>query len=193
MLTHNGSCRLGAKKNAVAWVQDAVVTSFSQFNLFKEPGKQDDTTAHQDHHHYIVIHNTSEKLNPKENTTSPRNQAYKGVKQASTKHRSVSEISNFEGKNRLKESLSLAEELLRVSSQWFFKYLENSLKKRSFFVKKEEANGKESILISLKAVNCWLDDLIKNRCEASEKVEELRKKLHQFLLKHIEYAIGETM
>nr|VDD00205.1 unnamed protein product [Brassica oleracea] len=107
---------LGAKKNAVAWVQDAVVTGFSQFNLFKEPGKQEDTTAHQDHHHYIVIHNTSEKLNPKENTTSPRNQAYKGVKQASTKHSSVSEISNFEGKNRLKESLSLAEELLRVSS-----------------------------------------------------------------------------
>ena len=60
-------------------------------------------------------------------------------------------------------------------------------------MKKEEANGKESILISLKAVNCWLDDLIKNRCEASEKVEELRKKLHQFLFKHIESAIGETM
>ncbi|CAF1711561.1 unnamed protein product [Brassica oleracea var. botrytis] len=184
---------LGAKKNAVAWVQDAVVTGFSQFNLFKEPGKQEDTTAHQDHHHYIVIHNTSEKLNPKENTTSARNQAYKGVKQASKKHSSVSEISNFEGKNRLKESLSLAEELLRVSSPWFFKYLENSLKKGSFFVKKEEANGKESILISLKAVNCWLHDLIKNRCEASEKVEELRKKLHQFLLKRIEYTIGETM
>jgi len=71
--------------------------------------------------------------------------------------------------------------------------LENSLKKGSFFVKKEEANGKESILISFKAVNCWLHDLIKNRCEASEKVEELRKKLHQFLLKRIEYAIGETM
>ncbi|CAF2049651.1 BnaA09g41940D [Brassica napus] len=117
-----------------------------------------------------------------------------GVKQPSTKHSSVSEISNSEGKkNRLKESLSSAEELLRVSSQWFFKYLENSLKKGSFFVKKEKANGKESILVSLKAVNCWLDDLIKNRCEASEKVEELRKKLHQFLLKHIESAIGETM
>ncbi|CAN6979455.1 unnamed protein product, partial [Brassica rapa subsp. trilocularis] len=117
-----------------------------------------------------------------------------GVKQPSTKHSSVSEISNSEGKkNRLKESLSSAEELLRVSSQWFFKYLENSLKKGSFFVKKEKANGKESILVSLKAVNCWLDDLIKNRCEASEKVEELRKKLHQFLLKHIESAIKETI
>ncbi|WZZ09634.1 hypothetical protein YC2023_095555 [Brassica napus] len=41
---------VGAKKNAVAWVQDAVVAGFSQFNLFKEPGKQEDTTAHQDHH-----------------------------------------------------------------------------------------------------------------------------------------------
>ncbi|KAH0915390.1 hypothetical protein HID58_029836 [Brassica napus] len=140
---------VGAKKNAVAWVQDA-------------------------------------KLNPKENTTSPRNQAYKGVKQPSTKHSSVSEIS----KNRLKESLSLAEKLSysEFQANGSFKYLENSLKKGSFFVKKEEANGKY-----LKAVNCWLDDLIKNRCEASEKVKELRKKLHQFLLKHIESATGETM
>ncbi|KAG5392179.1 hypothetical protein IGI04_022142 [Brassica rapa subsp. trilocularis] len=122
---------VGAKKNAVAWVQDAVVAGFSQFNLFKEPGKQEDTTAHQDHH----------------------------------------------CKNRLKESLSLAEKLSysEFQANGSFKYLENSLKK------------------GLKAVNCWLDDLIKNRCEASEKVKELRKKLHQFLLKHIESATGETM
>ncbi|KAJ0240260.1 Uncharacterized protein HA466_0229120 [Hirschfeldia incana] len=192
LLTHNGSCRSAAA--AAAWVQDAVVTGFSQFNLFKEPSQQEDTTARQDHHHYIVIQNSSEKLNPKENTASPRNQACKGVKLPSTRHRSVSEIcSSIEGKKRLKESLSLAEELLRVSSKWFFKYLENSLKKGSFSVKKEEANGKESLLVSLKAVNCWLDDLIKNRGEASEKVEELRKKLQRFLLKHIESAIGETM
>ncbi|CAN7032601.1 unnamed protein product [Brassica rapa subsp. trilocularis] len=43
-------CCSRSKKNAVAWVQDAVVAGFSQFNLFKEPGKQEDTTAHQDHH-----------------------------------------------------------------------------------------------------------------------------------------------
>ncbi|KAF8099484.1 hypothetical protein N665_0243s0047 [Sinapis alba] len=194
LLTHNGSCRSAAKKNAAAWVQDAVVTGFPQFNLFKETGKQEDTTAHKDHHHYIVIKNSSEKLNPKETTTtSPRNQAYKGVKLPSTRLRSVSVRCSLEGKNRLKESLSLAEELLRVSSQWFFKYLENSLKKGSFFVNKEEANGKESLLVQLKAVNCWLDDLIKNSSEASEKVEDLRKKLQRFLLKHIESAIGETI
>ncbi|CAN7018823.1 unnamed protein product, partial [Brassica rapa subsp. trilocularis] len=133
-----------SKKNAVAWVQDAVVAGFSQFNLFKEPGKQEDTTAHQDHHYLKVGENKVEKLNPKENTTSPRNQAYKGVKQPSTKHSSVSEISNFEGKNRLKESLSLAEKLSysEFQANGSFKYLENSLKKGSFFVKKEEANGK---------------------------------------------------
>ncbi|CAN6996684.1 hypothetical protein HID58_017887 [Brassica napus] len=190
---NNGSCRSAAMKNAAAWVQDAVVTGFSQFNLFKEPGKQDEAASPRDQHHYIVIHNSSEKLNPKE-TTSPRNQSYKGVKLTSTKHRSVSsERSNLEGKNRLKESLSLADELLRVSSQWFLKYLENSLKKGSFLVKKEEANGKESLVGHLKAVNCWLDDLISNRGEVSEKVEDLRKKLQRFLLRHIESAIGETM
>ncbi|KAF3555352.1 hypothetical protein F2Q69_00011545 [Brassica cretica] len=193
LLTHNGSCsRSAATKNAAAWVQDAVVTGFSQFNLFKEPEKQDDAAFPQDHHHYIVIQSSSEKLNPKE-TTSPRNQAYKGVKLPSTKHPSVSERSNLEGKKRLKESLSLAEELLRVSSQWFLKYLENSLKKGSFLVKKEEANGKESLIGHLKAVNCWLDDLISNRGEVSEKVEDLRKKLQRFLLRHIESVIGETM
>lgn len=193
LLTHSGSCRSSAKKNAAVWVQDAVVTGFSQFNLFKEPEKQDDAASPQDHHHYIVIQNSSEKLSPKETTTSPRNQAYKGLKLPSTKHRSVSERSNLEGKNRLKESLSLAEELLRVSSQWFLKYLENSLKKGSFLVKKEEANGKELLIGHLKAVNCWLDDLISNRGEVSEKVEDLRKKLQRFLLRHIESAIGETM
>ncbi|CAH8380865.1 unnamed protein product [Eruca vesicaria subsp. sativa] len=193
LLTHNGSCRSAAKKNAAAWVQDAVMTGFSQFNLFKEPGKLEDAASPQDHHHYIVIQSSSEKLSPKDNTTSPRNQAYKGAKLTSEKHRSVSERSNIKGKNRLKESLSLADELLRVSSQWFLKYLESSLKKGSFLVKKEEANGKESLLVHLKAVNCWLDDVIENRGEASEKVEELRKKLQRFLLKHIESAIGETM
>ncbi|KAL0722104.1 hypothetical protein Bca4012_036703 [Brassica carinata] len=192
LLTHNGSCRSAGKKNAAAWVQDAVVTGFPQFNLFKEPEKQDDAASPQDHRHYIVIQSSSEKLNPKE-TRSPRNQSYKGVKLPSTKHRSVSERSNLEGKNRLKESLSLAEELLRVSSQWFLQYLENSLKKGSFLVKKEEANGKESLIGNLKAVNCWLDNLISNSGEISEKVEDLRKKLQRFLLRHIESAIGETM
>lgn len=194
LLTHNGSCRSAGKKNAAVWVQDAVVTGFSQFNLFKEPEKQDDAASPGDHHHhYIVIQKSSEKLSPKETTTSPRNQTYKGLKLPSAKHCFVSERSNLEGKNRLKESLSLAEELLRVSSQWFLKYLENSLKKWSFFVKNEEANGKDSLIGNLKAVNCWLDDLISNRGEISEKVEDLRKKLQRFLLRHIESAIGETM
>ncbi|CAH2059868.1 unnamed protein product, partial [Thlaspi arvense] len=189
---NNGSCRSTSHRNASSWVQDAVVTGFSQFNLFKEPGKQeDDAAAHQDNHHYVVLQNSSEKLNHKE-TTSLRNQAHKGVGLNSTKHGSVLDKSNLEGKNRLKESASLADELLQVSSQWFLKYLENSLKKGSFSVKKEELNGKESLLVHLKAVNRWLDDLISSKTETNEKAEDLRKKLQRFLLKHIESAIRET-
>ncbi|XP_024004219.1 uncharacterized protein LOC18028071 [Eutrema salsugineum] len=195
LLTHNGnngSCRSTANKNATSWVQDAVVTGFSEFNLFKEPGKQEDDAAHKNHHHYIVPQKSSEKLNLKE-TTSPRNQAYKGMRPYSAKHRSVLDRSNLEGKNRLKESASLADELLRVSSQWFLKYLENSLKKGSLSVKKEEAIGKESLLVHLKAVTRWLDGLISNKTETnSEKVKDLREKLQRFLLEHIESAIRET-
>ncbi|XP_010469653.1 PREDICTED: uncharacterized protein LOC104749675 [Camelina sativa] len=185
---NNGSCILAANKNAASWVQAAVVTGLSQFNLCKESGKQE---AAADHHHYIVIQNSSEKLNPKEKL-SPRNTAYKGVKPPpAMKHRSVSDRSSLEGKSRLKESASLADELVRVSSQWFLKYLENSLNKGTFLVK-EETNGKDSLLVHLKAVNHWLDDLILNRTETNEKVEDIRKKLQRFLLGHIEFAIGET-
>lgn len=187
LLTRYGSCRSAANKAAVSWVQDAVVAGFSQFNLFKEPGKrEDDAAAHQDQHHYVVLQKSSEKLNLKETTTSPRNSACKGLKLPSTKRPSVSSRSDFEGKSKLKESASLVDELLRVSSQWFLKYLESSLKKGSFLVKKEEANGKESLLVHLKAVNRCLDDLILNRTETRERVEDVRKKLQRFLLEHIE-------
>ncbi|CAA7041834.1 unnamed protein product [Microthlaspi erraticum] len=190
---NNGSCRSAANKNAVSWVQDAVVAGFSQFNLFKDPGKQEEdyAAAHQDQHHYIVLQNSSERLNLKERT-SPRALACKGFKKLPSKRHSVSGRSSLERKSKLRESASLADELLRVSSQWFLKYLESSLKKRSFLVKKEDANGKESLLFHLKAVNRWLDDLILNRTETSERVEDLRKKLQRFLLEHIESAIGET-
>ncbi|KAL1221188.1 hypothetical protein V5N11_010990 [Cardamine amara subsp. amara] len=184
---NNGSCRLAANKNAASWVQAAVVTSFSQFNLFKEPGSEEDVADH----HYIVIQNLSEKLSLKK-TTSPKNPGYKDVKPPSMKHRSVLDRSSLESKSSLKQSASLADELVRVSSQWFLKYLEKSLNKRSFLVKKEEASGKESLLVHLNAVNRWLDDLILNRTETSERVEDLRKKLQRFLIEHIESAIGET-
>lgn len=180
---NNGSCGLVANKNATSWVQAAVVTGFSQFNLFKEPGKQEDAAADYN----IVIQNSS-----KETTSPSKSAGYKGVKPHSTKHRSVLDRSSLEGKSSLKQSASLADELVRVSSQWFLKYLEKSLTKGSFLVKKEEANGKDSLLLHLKAVNRWLDDLILNRTETSEKVEDLRKKLQLFLLGHIESAIGET-
>ncbi|CAH8264424.1 unnamed protein product [Arabidopsis lyrata] len=183
----NGSRRLVVNKNAASWVQTAVVTNFSQFNLFKEPGKKEDAADH----HYIVIQNSSEKMKPKE-TTSSRTPSYKGAKPHATKYRSVSDRSSFEGKSSLNESASLADELVHVSSQWFLIYLENSLNKGSFLVKKEETNGKESIFVHLKAVNHWLDGLILNRMETNEKVEDLRKKLQRFLLEHIEFAIGEV-
>ncbi|KFK31170.1 hypothetical protein AALP_AA6G078100 [Arabis alpina] len=177
-----------ANKNAASWVQAAVVTGFSQFDLFKE-----DDAAQQDHQHYIVLQNSSEKLNPKE-TTGPRKLSYNGLKPPSSmKHCSVSNRSRLESKSKLKDSATLADELIRVSSQWFLKYLESSLNKGFFFsVKKEEANGKESLLVHLKALNRWLDDLILNRTETSEKVEDLRKKLQRFLLEHIESAMRGT-
>lgn len=191
LLTHtrnNGSCRSAANKNAASWVQAAVVTEFSQFDLFTEPGKQEDAAAQQDHHHYIVLQKSSEKLNPME-TTGPRKPSYNGVKPPPS-HGSVSDKSNLEGNSRLKESAILADELVRVSSQWFLKYLESSLNK-GFFTK-EEGNGKESLLVHLKEVNRWLDDLIFSRTGTSEKVEDLRKKLQRFLLGHIESAMGGT-
>ncbi|CAE6024317.1 unnamed protein product [Arabidopsis arenosa] len=184
---NNGSRRLVVNKNAASWVQTAVVTNFSQFNLFKEPGKKEDAADH----HYIVIQKSSEKLNPKE-TTSSRTPSHKGAKPPATKHRSVLDRGSFEGKSSLNESVSLADELVHVSSQWFLKYLENSVNKGSFLVKKEETNGKESLLVHLKAVNHWLDDLILNRMETNEKVEDIRKKLQRFLLEHIESAIREV-
>lgn len=59
-------------------------------------------------------------------------------------------------------------------------------------MKKVETNGKESLLVHLKAVNRWLDDLILNKTETSGKIKDLRKKLQRFLLEHIESAIEET-
>ncbi|KAG7638152.1 hypothetical protein ISN45_At02g026240 [Arabidopsis thaliana x Arabidopsis arenosa] len=88
---NNGSCRLVVNKNATSWVQAAVVTGFSHFNLFKEPGKKGDAADH----HYIVMQNSSEKLNPKE-TTSSRTPSYKGAKPPATKHCSVSDRSSLE-------------------------------------------------------------------------------------------------
>ncbi|KHN21337.1 hypothetical protein glysoja_026538, partial [Glycine soja] len=194
------ACKVPTRKNAISWVQAAVGTNLSKFNLFETQAKSE--VLNGEKCHYVVIENTPEDINTE---TSPAQNKQNRVTQAnhlpnSTAKRLPSSKRNLlAAKNKdadkhdrskeikLKEAASLAEKLLEASSEWFLKYLEESLS-NEFGLKNEGNTEIASLLGQLKQVNHWLDNLAGGD-KVDHRVEKLRKNLYRFLLEHVNSAV----
>ncbi|XP_021890345.1 uncharacterized protein LOC110808899 isoform X2 [Carica papaya] len=158
-------------------------------------------------YHYLIIENDPSKLisenNPPQSKQSPQSHYSSGPDSDAThrssqslkKHNSSANKMYFgkdtlSGESGLKEAANLAEKLLTVSCQWFFKYLESSLDKRFGLSGREGSTDIASLLGQLKRVNSWLDDLVGSGMQADEKIEGIRKKLYEFLLANVDSAIA---
>lgn len=194
------ACNSFTDKNATSWVQAAVRTNLSKFNLFRMQEKSN--LQNGEKIHYVVIDKNPEELNSESNSPQDkqrhRNHGSSLSESNAKRMPSPSQRNSTKKTNtvredcskgsRLKETATLAEKLLQVSREWFLKYLEDSLNV-GFEQSREERSEIAYLLGQLKRVNQWLDDLIGGGVGVDERIDDLRKKLYGFLLEHVDSTI----
>ncbi|XP_075647052.1 uncharacterized protein LOC142617962 [Castanea sativa] len=194
------ACKRFTDKNATSWVQAAVGTNLSKFNLFRTQEKS--SLQNGEKCYYVVIDKNPEELNSKSNSPqdkqSHRNHGSSLSESSAKRLPSPSQRHTTKKTNtvredcskgsRLKETATLAEKLLLVSREWFLKYLEDSLNV-GFEQSREERSEIAYLLGQLKRVNQWLDDLVGGGVGVDERIDDLRKKLYGFLLEHVDSTI----
>ena len=190
-------------KNATCWVQAAVGTNLSMFNLFRMQEKSE--LLNGEKCHYVIIEDTLEELNCENNSPqdkqSQRNHGSslsisnsKQIPSSSRRHLSSTKKMNtvreeWSKGSRFKGAANLAENLLLVSCEWFFKYLEDSLNMGFALGREGDRSEIAYLLRQLKRVNQWLDDLVDVGVEVDERKQDLRKMLYGFLLEHVDSTI----
>lgn len=197
------ACKIPTRRNAISWVQAAVGTNLSKFNLFETQAKIE--VLNGEKCHYVVIENSPDGINTinspvqnKQNRVTQANHLPNSTaKRLPSSKRNLSAAKNKDADKHdqskeieLKEAASLAEKLLKASSERFLKYLEESLS-NEFGLKKEGNTEIASLLGQLKQVNHWMDSLVGGG-KVDHRVEKLRKKLYQFLLEHVNSAVASS-
>lgn len=180
------------KNNATSWIEAAIATNLSNFNLFKSKDKLE-TQARDRELYVVVIENAVKKLDienssPKPSPPNPKN--HPPDLSTSNKLSHSYERKEWRRGNGLEDAMELARELLSVSCRWFMKYLEDLLGD-GFKLSAREEKGHEIVhlLRQLKKVNQWMNDLIENKVvERDDQMEQLRKKLYKFLLDHVDVS-----
>jgi hypothetical protein len=197
------TCKVPTRKNATFWVQAALDTNLSKFNLYKTQEKSEALNGEKCH--YVVIENSHKEMNTEESTVPNKQsrvtQAHP-LQNSSGKRISSSKRNLLVAKNKdagkqdqskeseQKAAASLAEKLVVASREWFLKYLEESIS-NEFGLKNEENSGVACLLGQLKKVNHWLDNLI-DGVKVDHRVEKLRKSLYRFLLEHVNSAVASS-
>ncbi|CAJ1958315.1 unnamed protein product [Sphenostylis stenocarpa] len=197
------ACKVPTRKNTISWVQAAIGTNLSRFNLFEKQAKSEILNGEKCH--YVVIENSPDDINTENATAqSKQNRVTHAnplpnsiVKRLPSSKRNVLATKNKDAAKQdqskeieKKVAARLAEKLLEESSEWFLKYLEESLG-NEFGLKNEGKTEIASLLGQLKQVNHWLDNLVGGD-KVDHRVEKLRKKLYRFLLEHVNSTIASN-
>lgn len=174
--------------NATSWIQAAIATNLSNFNLFDTKDKLE--TQSRDRKLYVIIENAMKKLDIENNSPkpSPTNRKTNHPSDFSPKLPHSSRREEWRRGNGLEEAAKLAGELLSVSRRWFVKYLEDLLGNGFDLSVREEGVEIVHLLRQLKRVNQWMNELIESKVEIDDQMERLRKKLYKFLLDHVDVA-----
>lgn len=173
--------------NATSWIQAAIATNLSKFNLFETKDKLETQTRGRQL--YIVVENATTKLDfendsPKPSPTNRKNDP----SNSRTKLSHSSKREEWCKGSGLQEAAELAKELLSVSRRWFVKYLEDLLGNGFGITGGEEGAEVAHLLRQLKRVNQWMNELTESEVEIDHRMEQLRKKLYKFLLDHVDVA-----
>ncbi|CAJ2659022.1 unnamed protein product [Trifolium pratense] len=197
------TCKVPTRKNATFWVQAALDTNLSKFNLYKTQEKSE--ALNGERCHYVVIENSHKEMNTEESTVPNKQsrvtqahplQNSTGKKISSSKRNLlVAKNKDAEKQDQSKESeqkaaANLAEKLHVASREWFLKYLEESIS-NEFGLKNEENSEVACLLGQLRKVNHWLDNLV-DVGKVDHRVEKLRKSLYRFLLEHVNSAVASN-
>lgn len=185
-------CRASTSNYAKSWIEAAVGTNLSKFDLFKVVDK--DSIPNGEKCHYIVLETAPAEPNTENcspiSKLSPRNHAsFSPSQRFLSSARKVNAERVMSKGIGLKDASNLAEKLLMVSREWFLNYLEDSLTREFGLNRDKESSEVTSLLGQLKRVNHWLDGLVVNVTQDGERIEGLRKKLYGFLLDHIDSAV----
>ncbi|XP_042479992.1 uncharacterized protein LOC122060944 [Macadamia integrifolia] len=192
--------------DATSWVQAALDTDLSKFSVFVKQDRKE--TPQNEKRYYIVLENSNSAptKDVKQKSPSPQNKQSPKIqgsfsdlstKKVPSRRRVVvpgAKKTNVEkGKwsqgSGLKETASLAKQLLLLSRGWFLKYLEDSLSS-GFGLKRGEGDDGITVLLGqLKRVNQWLEDAVGDDIEVNERTENLKKKLYGFLLEHVDACV----
>lgn len=196
--------KIPTRKNATFWVQAALDTNLSKFNLYKSHEKTEALNGERSH--YVVIEKSHEEMNTEDSTAQNKQsrvtqanplQNLTGKKLSSSKRNlMVAKNKDTEKRDQLKESelkaaASLAGKLLVASREWFLKYLEESLGNK-FGLKNEGRSEVACLLGQLRKVNHWLDNMDDGGDKADHRIENLRKSLYRFLLEHVNSAVTSS-
>ncbi|KAJ1377961.1 hypothetical protein SESBI_48335 [Sesbania bispinosa] len=193
------ACKVPTHKNAISWVQAAIGTNLSKFNLLRTQAKNE--VLNGEKCHYVVIENSREEMNTED--SSIQNKQNRVTQPNSTAKRLPSSKRNLllaktkdtdkqdqSKESELKVAASLAEKLLEASHEWFLNYLEESLG-NEFGLKNEGSTEIACLLGQLKKVNHWLDNFVGGD-KVDHRVESLRKSLYRFLLEHVNSAVPSS-
>ncbi|KAI5445438.1 hypothetical protein KIW84_013612 [Lathyrus oleraceus] len=199
------ACKVPTRKNATFWIQAALDTNFSKFNLYKTQEKSE--ALNGERCHYVIIENEDSRaeMNTEESTirnkkshTTQANplQNSTGKRLPSSKQNLLVDKNNDTEKQKqskeceLKSAASLAEKLLVASCEWFLKYLEESIS-NEFGLKNEGSSEVACLLGQLRKVNHWLDNL-DSKDKVDHRTEKLRTSLYRFLLEHVNSAVASS-
>ncbi|KZV31603.1 hypothetical protein F511_13543 [Dorcoceras hygrometricum] len=190
----------GNESASSLWVQAAVETGLPKFSLFTKRDEKDITNGEK--HHCVVLEKpNTENHSPRDKQTYCINNLsskteLRGKESSISKNRlSTTKRTNAEPEPYfpgagLKPASVLAESLLSSSRMWFFDYLEVSLKNGFGLQSGEDRYQIIGLLGHLKRVDEWLDDAFQDDGRTNEKVESLRKKIYEFLLRHVDFAVS---
>ncbi|KAF6155214.1 hypothetical protein GIB67_019740 [Kingdonia uniflora] len=179
--------------NASSWVHAALETDLSTFSHFSKQEKKG--KPHNGENYHCVVLETRDPAEVEPKNHSPQNK--KNLKGTPSPKRwlGISAIKKVKeergdwskGKG-LNEVSSLAKRLLFVSRKWFLKYLEDSLND-GFGSNLGKGNEISSLLGQLKRVNHWLEKANGDGSKVDERVDNLKKKLYNFLLEHVDSTV----
>lgn len=200
------------QKQAASWVQAALATNLSTFNVFTKqtasnqiPASSQNPKAASVSQPILVIDNSTKSASTKAPATKPRLSVSSKTVSLGTPRRIVEgaavnqkqpapPLVEWVRGDGLSEAVDLGGRLRVVSQDWFLGFVERFLDADVDTSALSDNGQIAGMLTQLKSVNDWLDEIGGGKDEGEcpnvepETVDRIRKKIYEYLLTHVESA-----
>ncbi|KAI4369227.1 hypothetical protein MLD38_017695 [Melastoma candidum] len=197
------------RKLAAKWVQVALSTDLSPFNVFHKESRpthlvstiQAQMQKAASGNQVVVLgiggKSATGQLQSKARPTSvPKAAVPGGRSKVAAAAQPQQPPPEWERGNGLDEMVDMAELLQQESRDWFLGFVERFLDADSGNSTLSDSSQIAGMLSQLKRVNSWLDEIVSDgvddcgetNCVSNEVIDRLRKKIFDYLLTHVESA-----